>query len=304
MMTVPSAPLNDGLAARLSPIGLGCVTFGREIDQAASFAMMDHAWTRGITVFDTAAAYADGASERVVGAWLAARQPDPAALVVATKLLPPYTPENIAASVAGSLARLGRPSLDLLFLHRWDASAETPTALMALDALVRAGKVRALGGSNFSAEQLARVLQQQRDLGLTPLRVLQNNHNLAIRGVDAELKQLCATAGIAIMTFSPLGAGFLTGKHRAGVQPGSRFELIPGHQPLYFQDTAFRRLARLEAVAARTGRPQVELALAWALHQPQIATVLIGGRTPAQLDQALAALAVDDAALLAELENE
>lgn len=280
------------------------MTFGREIDQAASFAMMDHAWARGINVFDTAAAYADGASERVVGAWLAARQPDPAALVVATKLLPPYTPENITASVAGSLARLGRASLDLLFLHRWDASAETPAALTALDSLVRMGKVRALGGSNFSAEQLARVLQTQRDLGLTPLRVLQNNHNLAIRGVDTALQQLCATAGVAIMTFSPLGAGFLTGKHRAGVQPGSRFELIPGHQPLYFQDAAFRRLARLEAVAARTGRPQVELALAWALHQPQIATVLIGGRTPAQIDQAFAAAALNDPLLLAELESE
>ena len=264
--------------------------------------MMDHAWARGITVFDTAAAYGDGASERVIGAWLAARQPDPAALVVATKLLPPYTPEHVAASVAGSLARLGRASLDLLFLHRWDASAETPAALTALASLVRTGKVRALGGSNFSAEQLARVLQLQRDRGLTPLSVLQNNHNLAIRGVDAELKQLCAAAGIAIMTFSPLGAGFLTGKHRAGVQAGSRFELITGHQQLYFQAAAFRRLARLDAVAARTGRPQVELALAWALHQPQIATVLIGGRTPAQLDQAFAALGVNDPFLLAELE--
>ena len=303
-MTAPSTPLNRGLAPRLSPIGLGCVTFGREIDQAASFAMMDHARARGITVFDTAAAYADGASERVVGAWLAARQPDPASLVVATKLLPPYTPENIATSAAGSLARLGRPSLDLLFLHRWDASAETPAALTALDSLVRTGKVRALGGSNFTAEQLARVLHQQRDLGLTPLSVLQNNHNLAIRGVDAELRRICAVADIAIMTFSPLGAGFLTGKHRAGVQPGSRFELIPGHQSLYFQTPAFRRLARLEAVAARTGHPQVELALAWALHQPQIATVLIGGRTPAHLDQAFAALAINDPLLLAELEAE
>ncbi len=266
--------------------------------------MMDHARARGVTVFDTAAAYANGASERVVGAWLASRRPDPESLVVATKLLPPYSPETITASVAASLERLGRPSVDLLFLHRWDETAETPAALMALDSLVRSGKVRALGGSNFTAEQLARTLHLQGDLGATPLSTLQNNHNLAVRGVDAELKRICVAAGIAIMTFSPLGAGFLTSKHRAGVQPGSRFDLLPGHQKIYFQDQAYRRLARLEAVAARSGRSQVELALAWALHQPQIDTVLIGGRTPAHLDQAFAALAVNEPALMAELEGE
>lgn len=302
-MNPPTSPTAAGIGPRLSRIGLGCVTFGREIDQAASFAMMDHARARGITLFDTAAAYASGASERVVGAWLASRRPDPEALVVATKLLPPYSPESIAASVAGSLDRLGRPSLDLFFMHRWDATSETPAALTALDALVREGKVRALGASNFSAEQLARVLELQRTLGLTPVSALQNNHNVAVRDVDPALKRICAAAGIAIMTFSPLGAGFLTGKHQQGVQPGSRFDLLPGHQKVYFHDEAYRRLARLEAVAARSGRTQVELALAWALHQPQIASVLIGGRTPAHLDQAFAALALEEPALMAELEE-
>lgn len=88
------------------------------------------------------------------------------------------------------------------------------------------------------------------------------------------------------------------------MQPGSRFDLLPGHQKIYFQEEAYRRLARLEAVAARAGRPQIELALAWALHQPQIATVLIGGRTPAHLDQAFAALAVKEPALMAQLGEE
>ncbi|MEQ1853064.1 MAG: aldo/keto reductase, partial [Chthoniobacteraceae bacterium] len=106
---------------------------------------------------------------------------------------------------------------------------------------------------------------------------------------------------IAIVTYSPLGAGFLTGKHQRGVAPGSRFDLVPGHQDVYFHESAYRRLARLEAVAARTGLSQAHLALAWALHQPGIASVLIGGRTPAHLDQALAAEALDDPALFVEL---
>src|SRR5204862_2036273 len=105
-----------------------------------------------------------------------------------------------------------------------------------------------------------------------------------------------------IVTYSPLGAGFLTSKHQRGVEPGSRFALIPGHQRIYFHEAAWRRLARLEAVAARTGHSQAHLALAWALHQPGVASVLVGGRTPAHLDQALAAEAFDDPAIFAELE--
>ena len=291
-----------GNELRLSRIGLGCVTFGREIDEGAAFAMMDAARERGITVFDTAAAYGGGASERVLGAWLASRRPAAGEVVVATKVLPPFTAEHIAASVRGSLERLERSSVEMLYLHRWDATAETAEAVMALDALVREGRVGAVGVSNFSAEQLGRFLRLQEELGAGRARVLQNNNNLAIREVDAEVRRLCAGAGMAIVTFSPLGAGFLTGKHRAGVAAGSRFELIPGHQGLYFQTEAERRLARLEAVAARTGRSQVELALAWALHQPQVATVLVGGRTPAHLEQAFAALELEAPEVLAELE--
>ncbi|HBJ88326.1 MAG TPA: hypothetical protein DDZ88_31620, partial [Verrucomicrobiales bacterium] len=106
---------------------------------------------------------------------------------------------------------------------------------------------------------------------------------------------------ISIVTYSPLGAGFLTSKHRRGVESGSRFEIIPGHQQVYFHEAASQRLAQLEAVAKRTGHSQAHLALAWALHQPGIDIVLIGGRSPAHLDQAFAALEFDDPAILAEL---
>jgi aryl-alcohol dehydrogenase-like predicted oxidoreductase len=122
---------------------------------------------------------------------------------------------------------------------------------------------------------------------------VQNNHNLAVRNVTPELRAFCAARNIAIVTYSPLGAGFLTSKHRRGVEPGSRFEVAPGHQKIYFNPEAERRLAHLEALAARTGHSQAHLALAWALHQPGVASVLVGGRTPAHLDQALAAQAFE-----------
>lgn len=288
---------------RVSNIGLGCVTFGREIDEAAAHVLLDYAHAHGVCHFDTAAAYGEGASERILGNWLASRRPAAGSVNIATKILPPYEAARIEESVERSLERLGVPAIDLLYLHRWDATAESPSALAALHGLVRAGKVRVLGASNFNTSQLAAALTQQEQSSLEPFRVVQNNHNLAVSDVSAEFRAFCASRQIAIVTYSPLGAGFLTGKHQRGVAPGSRFDLVPGHQDVYFHDAACRRLARLEAVAARTGHSQAHLALAWALHQPGITSVLVGGRTPAHLDQALAAQAFDEPALFAELEK-
>ncbi len=289
------------LAARLGRIGLGCVTFGREIDEAASRALMDHAFARGVRFFDTAAAYSDGASEKIVGAWLAAHRPESEQVLVATKLQPPFTRAAIAASVAASRARLGLAALPLLFLHRWDATAETAEALRAFDQLVLSGKVQALGISNVTAAQLARLLKMQAQLGLARFQAVQNNHNVAVREVDDALVEICARHGLAIVTYSPLGAGFLTGKHRDGPAAGTRFTLVPGHQPIYFTETAARRFAQLETLAARAGCTPAHLALAWALHQPHTACTLIGGRTPAHLDQAFDALGFDNTEILALL---
>ncbi|MBL9180255.1 MAG: aldo/keto reductase [Verrucomicrobiaceae bacterium] len=262
-------------------IGLGCVTFGREIDEAASFTLLDHALARGVTHFDTAAAYGGGASETILGKWLASRKPQ--GITVATKILPPYDRIDIMPS----LKRLGVDQLDLLYLHQWHETV--PQAAAALDKL----PVKQFGVSNVTLDQL-------RALG-PRFRVIQNNHNLAVRDVTDALRDYCVANDIAIVTYSPLGAGFLTGKHRGGVAKGSRFDIIPGHQNVYFHDAAYQRLARLEAAAQRTGHSQAHLALAWALHQPGIDIVLIGGRTPAHLDQAFAALEFSDTAILDDL---
>ncbi len=274
------------------------MTFGREIDEAAAHLLLDYAYSHGVNFFDTATAYSQGVSERILGRWLASRRP---AVTVATKILPPYEPTRLADVVGESAQRLALTAIDLLYLHRWDATAESPAALAALDALVRTGKVRALGASNYDLQQLETALALQERHGLERFSVVQNNNNLAVSNVSAEFQQFCAARKIAIVTYSPLGAGFLTGKHRNGVQPGSRFDLVPGHQDVYFHEEAYRGLARLEAVAARTGHSQAHLALAWALHQPGIASVLVGGRTPAHFDQALAALAFDDPTILLDL---
>lgn len=266
-------------------IGLGCVTFGREIDEAASFALLDHALARGVRDFDTAVAYGQGASETIVGRWIASRRPE--GVTVATKVLPPYD----RIDIRGSLQRLGVEQIQLLYLHQWHE-----TALQAgpvLDELVRSGHVKALGVCNVTLDQLKAVGPRY--------SFVQNNHNVAVSDVSEAMRDYCAANDIDIVTYSPLGAGFLTSKHQDGVQTGSRFDLVPGHQDVYFHESAYRRLAKLEAVAGRTGHSQAHLALAWSLHQPGIATVLVGGRSPAHLDQAFDALAFNDPALFAEL---
>lgn len=291
----------SGLPA-LSRLCLGCATFGREIDQDAAHALMDHAVARGMTHFDTAAGYSAGASERIVGTWLASRRPAPGTVLVATKISPPYTPQEIDQAVAAGASRLGVGTIDVLYLHKWDRAVETPETLAALDNLVRAGRVRALGASNFTASQLGAAFALQSTSGFSPFRFVQNNQNLAVRDIDETMRALCRTHDTTIITYSPLGAGYLTGKHRSGVQPGSRFAIVPGHQSVYFQPLAARRLKHLAELSEQIGQSMTHLALVWALHQSDTTSVLIGGRSPAHIDQAFAALAVDDPGLLAALD--
>lgn len=283
-------------------LGLGSSTFGREIDQAAAFALLDHAAARGITFLDTAALYSAGAAERIVGAWLAARQLEPGAVFLATKIYPPFTAAAMTAAFEASLARLGLGSVDLLYLHKWDAAAATPEAVRTLDAFVRSGRARAIGASNFTAEQLAATWRLQREIGATRFTFLQNNHNLAVREADAAVRAFCAQHAIQVVTYSPLGAGFLSGKHRDQVQPGTRFDVSPGHREIYFTELGWSRLDALERLARRLAVPQTLLAQAWVMHHAGIDRVIVGGRNPAHIEQALAARAFEMPAAFAELD--
>lgn len=285
----------------ISSIGLGCVTFGREIDQQASFSLMDYAVENGITFFDTASAYGNGASERIIGSWIAYRRSVSDSILIATKILPPYNAKAIMKSVNQSLENLGTDTIDLLYLHRWDAAIEDVEVLSTFNDLVKAGKIKMLGASNFNAEQLGRVIQLQKDNGFDLLRAIQNNNNFAVRDINDEIIQMCIDDDIKIVTYSPLGAGFLTGKYKNGVEDNTRFSLIKGHQDIYFNESSFQRLNQLQKVSALTGYSTSHLALAWALHQPHITSVLVGGRSREQLAQAFSALTFYDLDILNEL---
>ena len=275
---------------RVSSIGMGCVTFGREIDEETSFRIMDRAFERGITLFDTAEAYASGRSEEVVGAWLADRGLREK-IVLTTKKSPPSTPAAITESVNTSLRRLCTDTIDLYQLHTWDSGTPLIATLEALDRLVRDGKIRYVGCSNFAAWQLCKALWRADVHGLQRMESVQPNYNLVIRDIEREMLPLCADEEIGVITYSPLGAGFLTGKYRRGesAPKGARFDILPAHQPIYYHETGFRIMEGLRATAAETGRTMVDLALAWAVGQPGITSVLVGARTIGHIDQAFMA---------------
>lgn len=298
MSAVLSIPPSSSRAA----LGFGTATFGREVAEPDALILLDHAFARGIRHFDTAAAYSTGKAEEIVGAWLKTRPRVRTEITLATKLLPPYTREAIDRGVTAALHRLGVEQIDVLYLHRWDPSAETAECREALDAWVRRGIVRSLGASNTPLVALQAALAAQTAAGLTRFSWLQNNLNYAVRDASQSVRRACADAGVAVVTFSPLGAGFLTGKHAGGVVAGSRFAVAPAHGPIYFTPTGQARLAALLAVAAQYDLPPARLALGWAIHRSPPVTVLIGGRRADQIDQAFAAVDGVPPAALAALE--
>lgn len=274
----------------VSSIGMGCVTFGREIDSVTSYAVMDYAFENGITLFDTAEAYAAGESERVVGTWVTSRKCREQ-IVLATKVNGRLTAERIINSVESSLQRLQTDRIDLLQMHVWDSNTPLEETFAALTKVVHQGKVRYVGCSNYSDSQLAAALNLSREQGLVRLASVQPPYNLVQREIEKELLPLCDREHLGVISYSPLAAGFLTGKYLPGkkVNPGTRFDVIPGHQAIYFTDHGYQVLKELQEQSTRTGKALVQCALEWVFRQPLLTSVLIGARSTAHIDQALLA---------------
>ncbi|MGN6602856.1 MAG: aldo/keto reductase [Ginsengibacter sp.] len=292
------------LSKSISSIGLGCVTFGREINEASSYELMDFAYENGITLFDTAASYGEGASEEIVGRWLGDRHSSAKEkVIVSTKIRPPYTPENIVFSVEQCLNRLNKNCIEILYLHSWDYTIEFSNALKALDDLIELGKVKMLGVSNFNAEQLRKIIHLQKIHGFSVLGTIQNNNNVAIRDITDDIVEICLAQNIKIVSYSPLGAGFLTGKYNRGVEEGSRFSVIPEHKGIYFNQTSLSRLKKLEEFSLLTGYTTTDLALSWAMHKPFISSVLVGGRSIQHLIQAFKAQEFNNQKVLEQLDS-
>lgn len=311
----------------VSRLVLGCGSFGgigsapafhgRGETEAQAFELMDRAWAAGIHAFDTADAYGGGRSESYIGRWLKSKGASVRdQLLLTSKVFNPVGPgpderglsrKHILRQIDASLARLQTDRLELYLMHEFDPDVPLEETLEALDELVRAGKVRHIGASNFAAEQLARALGVSALHGWTTLRCLQNSFSAIDRGAERELLPVCAEHGVAFTAYSPLAGGWLTGKYRAD-QPypdGSRMTLRPEPYLQLSSARIFRGLAAFEAAARARGVAMSTLALAWVLAQPHVAAAVIGPRKPEHLEQALAACAVQlTSAEAARLANE
>jgi len=298
---------------KFSRLALGCATFGREISETDAFAAMDYAMECGITVFDTAEAYGGGqakayrrtilgiddrrelsdemhSSEKIVGRWLKSRgRRDHITLV--TKVTRDFTQTHVRSALEASLSRLQTDHVDLYLYHNFDSATPAEEAVAALDAVIMAGLTRAGGCSNHTGAQLQAALDASRGLQLKPFTAIQIPYNLLQSGHDAF--PVAQRDQVAVMAYSPLAAGFLSGKYtpdRTSVPKGARFDVIPAHTDVYFNERNFRRVVQLHRLADRVGLPALQLALAWVLQNPLVATTLVGVRTRAHLDNALAAL--------------
>jgi aryl-alcohol dehydrogenase-like predicted oxidoreductase len=280
-----------GEKMQVSLVGLGCNAFGRRIGEKESVAVVHAALDAGITFFDTAESYGDGKSESWLGKGLAARRKD---VVIATKfgwgrLHAPAkgggSRANIAKAVEGSLKRLGTDWIDLYQLHKPDTSTPIAETLDALDDLVKAGKVRHIGCSNFSGAQLAEAAQVAASRKRMPFVTAQNEYNVLDRAIEGDLLPVCRANGVLILPYYPIARGLLTGKyHRGKAAPkGSRLEGA-------LSDADFATLEALETFAGERGHSMLELAMSWLGFMPETASVIAGASRPEQPAQNAAAL--------------
>ncbi|KAA0236971.1 MAG: aldo/keto reductase [Chloroflexi bacterium CFX7] len=282
---------------QVSVVGLGCNNFGRRIDAVQAKEVVDRALDLGINFFDTANVYGAGQSEEFLGRALEGRRQD---VVIATKfgmrmgekpMESGGSRRHLIASVEASLRRLGTDYIDLLQFHTPDSRTPIEETLRALDDLVREGKVRYIGHSNFAAWQAAEAHFVARAAGLTPFISAQNEYNLLDRRIERELVPACRAYGVSVLPYFPLASGFLTGKYRPGEPPPAGTRLA-GAGPLagrVLNDRNFNTLQRLEAIAAARGRSMLELAIGWLASQPHVASVIAGATKPGQVEENIAA---------------
>jgi aryl-alcohol dehydrogenase (NADP+) len=294
---------------KVSRLCLGTMTFGYQCDAATSFAIMDAAAEAGITFFDTADVYPLGApadvfgrTEELIGEWLGTRREQ---FILATKCHFPTGPmpwdsgnsrKNIVRALDASLRRLRTDYVDLYQLHSWDANTPIDETMQALDDVVRAGKVRYVGCSNFLAYQLARSIGRAEVLGTANFISVQPRYNLLHRESERELFPLCLEEGIAVIPYNPLAGGFLSGKHHPGSPTdGGRFTLGTAagrYQERYWNDRMFATIEELRPIAAEAGVSMATLAVQWVLANPVITSPIVGASRPEQLADSVAAVEV------------
>lgn len=304
----------------VSDICMGTMTFGNQADEKASFRIMDMAYDAGVDFYDTAEMYPvppdakyAGETEEIVGRWMKTK--DRESLIIASKVAGPshvwitapfrggktgLDRHHIVRAVEGSLRRLGTDYIDLYQTHWPDADYPLEETMMALDELVRSGKVRILGCSNESTWGLTKSLWASDIHGLARHDTIQNNFSLNNRRFEDELAQACRQENVSLLPYSPLGGGVLSGKYNDGAFPeGARFSMYQ-HSPKrqqammhrFVNEKTLESTRRYQAIAAELEMSVVTMAIAWSKQHDFVASTIVGATTPEQVPELLAAAEV------------
>ena len=292
----------------VSRLALGMMSFGDPsgyawmLDEEAAEPIVRRALELGITFFDTADMYADGASEIITGRLLRkliAREE----VVVATKVFYPTTPgpngrglsrKHILAAIDASLDRLGLDYVDLYQIHRWDSSTPVEETMEALHEVVKAGKARYIGASTIATWQFAKAQTVAETHGLTSFVSMQNRYSLLYREEEREMIPLCSDQGVAVIPYSPLARGLLAGSRGRGGEPLTARARVDSYQEDFFrQPGAAEIIARVAELARQRDVPPAQIALAWVLRQPGVTAPIVGTTKASQLDDAAAATTLE-----------
>lgn len=285
---------------KVSEICLGTQTFGWGADEAMAHRLADQFVAGGGNFFDTSNIYNQGQSELMLGSWLKQRG-HRSRVVVATKVFFPtgdgpndtgLSRKHILDQIDASLRRLQTDYVDLYQTHCYDASTPLEETLRALDDLVRAGKVRYIGASNYAPSQLMRAIMLSAQHGWARFDCLQPEYSLLVRSTEWELLPLCRAEGVGVICWSPLAGGWLTGKYRRDQPPppdsrvgrADRWDDLPEQRET---EHTWRIVDALLEIAAARGKTPAQVALNWLLQQPGVTAPIIGARTPAQLEDNL-----------------
>ena len=285
---------------QVSEICLGTwTTFGGSLDEDAAIALVDSAFDVGINFFDTANTYSEGRSEEVLGRALAARPRD--SYVLATKLRATapdggrgVSRTQVLHQIDQSLHRLGAEFVDLYQCHWWDEDVPLAETLEAMTEIVEAGKVRYVGCSNWSGEQIQRAIDLAREHGYVKIVSSQPEYSLLHREPEKDVIPASRDNGVSQIVYSPLAQGVLSGKYAPGetASDGTRASARAEWME-YFKDDVLERVQRLRPIADGLGITTAQLALAWILHEPNVASAIVGSSRPEQLRDNAAASGVE-----------
>ncbi len=285
---------------KVSELCMGTQTFGWGADEAASHAMADRFVEAGGNFFDTSNIYNEGQSETILGSWLK-RRGNRSQLVIATKVFFPtgkgpndtgLSRKHIFEQVEISLRRLNTDYIDLYQTHCFDSSTPLDETLQALNDLVRAGKVRYIGASNYTPGQLMKAIMLSQQHGWARFDCIQPEYSLLVRSTEWELLPMCQEEGIGVIAWSPLAGGWLTGKYHRNAPPppdsrvgrGDRWDDLPEQRE---NELTWRTIDVLREIAQERGKTPAQVALNWVLHKPGVTAPIFGARTLDQLEQNL-----------------